>query len=337
MAEGTLQALRDAYVAQDVDKERSPGKVTLSAVGSCRRRAAYRLAGQPREFVVQEGRAAAHGTAIHDWLLPRLGRALQSQHDGTVLVEHPVTATAPWGPIHGRLDLYVEGRLLDLKTVGEHGIPRVQRYGPRESHIGQLGALALGLGEAHHHVDRIEVLYLDRANGDDDVQPVDLDSSVAAAEQWMADVGRFGEDPSKAPRDERGPGLSIVCDGCEFLRACWGKDAVRGTWGAQRILRVDDAATEAAAEAYEQARLDEVDAADRKTFARAVLDGARPGQYGRLRVGWSGGWEPREVPDGKAAIALLEEQGLPVPTKRDNGRRASLSVKPVPVDTPEEE
>lgn len=331
----TLEALAETFKGQDVDKVRSPGAVSLSYVGSCRRRAAYRLAGQPWEFGLQESRAAALGTAQHDWLLPRLAHKIATLTGDTPLVEHAVWVAAPWGPMHGRLDLYVSRLLLDLKTVGEHGLSRVLRFGVKAQHVAQVGGYVLGLREQGHDVEAAEVLYLDRANGDAVALPVDPDGAADVAAGWILEVYGYGVNPELAPRDEHGPGLSVVCDGCEFIRACWGPSAVRGKVGGQEVLAADAPAIGAALAAYDGANATIKEATQVKEFARAVLEGAPKGDYpGGFSLSWRGGWAPKPVPDGKAAIERLEELGEPVPTKLDEGRRSSINVRPSRVEPP---
>lgn len=332
---GTLDALSETFKRQDVDKVRSPGRLPLSAVGSCRRRAAYRLAQQPIEFGLSESRAAALGTAQHDWLLPRLGAKIAALTGAEPLVEHEVGFAAPWGWISGRLDLFVHSRLIDLKTVGEHGLSRVLRFGARPEHVGQTGGYILGLEEQGHEVEELEVLYLDRANGDAEVVPIPVEVAKQFARRWIGDVHAAKDDPELAPRDEHGPGLSIVCDGCEFIRACWGPTAVRGKVGGQQVLAADATAIGSALAAYDGASAAEREAKATKEFARAIVDGAARGAYpGGFELSWSGGWAPRPVADGKAAIERLEELGEPVPQKMDEGRKASIKVRPSRPETP---
>lgn len=330
----TSDALRAAYLGQDVGKVRSPGALTLSMVGGCRRRAGYLLARQPVEFVVHEGRAAAHGTAIHDWLLPRLAANLEPVGEGATFsasVERSVTWTLPARALHGRLDAYVSPRLIDLKTVGEFGLNRVRRFGARDAHAAQLGGYAHGLEQEGEAVEELEVVYLDRANGDHEVVPVDVGYAKDLAERWVDEVTRAVV-PDNLPRDEQGPGLSIVCDGCEFIRACWGSDAVRGKVGGQEVLAPDEETRSMALRGYADAAAEEKDAKSRKDFARAVLEGAPAGDYPLAghRLSWRRGWAPRPVDDGKAAAARLRELGEEVPQKMDEGRRSSIAVKPLP-------
>ena len=121
-------------------------------------------------------------------------------------------------------------------------------------------------------------------------------------------------------RDERGPGLSIICDGCPWLKECWGPDAVPSETGPQAQLAVDSEAVVAALDMYDAALQAEKRAKADKQFAAAVLSGTERGKYGGFSLSWTAGSERL---DQKQARALLEMHGIDVPL----GSKGAPSVR----------
>lgn len=289
--------------------------LTMSGLGACTRQAAYRLARtEPTEkLTFAPMREANIGTMIHEGLLPRMALLL----GGTE--EIPVEMTAAGLTIKGRSDLYIEdlATVADLKTVG------VYKFGGltdnvNRSHRLQVAGYALGVRQSRRPVDWIGWIYLDRSSGAEHVivEPF-TDDLVRLVEDRCAALATFAEDPDSAPRDERGPGLSLICDSCPWLRACWGPDAEPGVVGAQKILAHDHDGVARALTLYDDARVREREAAADKEFAKAMFSGYDPGQYGDWSFAWSAAGE---VDDKDAAVALLEQAGIPVPRKRTTRR-----------------
>lgn len=334
--EWTAQSLADALeaaigqafrqVTGEYQAGRDPLEFSMSALGGCRRQAAYRIAGTPpsepvpgRDTDHGEQRAANIGTMIHNALLPALAKLLGADHELDLTAELDALA------VDGRTDLYVAAmRLaLDLKTAGTdkwRAMVDVVR-----AHRLQVGGYALGLAQAGKDVDWVAWAYLDRSSGQVFVIvepfPGEL---VDVVEERAAELATYASDPDGAPRDEHGPGLSYVCDGCLWLRACWGEDAQPGTVGAQRNLVHDDAAVAEALEQYKRAGKEESAAASRKEFYKAMFSGFTPGTYGAWAFSYP---PPKDVEDKDAAVELLRAAGLDVPmkpgTRRLNVRRAT--------------
>lgn len=289
--------------------------LTMSGLGGCTRQAAYRLARTPpsEDQVHGEMREANIGTMIHAGLLPNLALLLGGQE------EIAVQLRAAGLVINGRSDLYVPGlaTVCDLKTVGLYKFGALSETVNR-SHRLQVAGYALGAQQSGLDVQWIAWVYLDRSSGADYViaEPF-TEELVELVEQRCAELAAYAAEPDAAPRDERGPGLSFVCDGCPWLRTCWGEDAEPGVVGAQRILARDHDGVARALALYDEARAREKVAHDDKEFARAMFGDYEPGQYGDFSFSWS---SASETDDRDAALGLLAQAGIPVPRKRGNRR-----------------
>lgn len=289
--------------------------LTMSGLGGCTRQAAYRIARTPPSEPLRHGemREADIGTMIHEGLLPHMALLL----GGTE--EVPVVLRSGSLTIKGRTDLYSQelAAVIDLKTVGIYKFGALAEDVNR-SHRYQVAGYAQAVIQSGRAVDWIAWVYLDRSSG---AEHVIVEPWTAELEALVADrcqeLETFAEDPSAAPRDERGPGLSYVCDGCPWLRECWGEDAEPGVVGAQRILAHDHAGVAQALALYDAARAKEKAALADKEFARAMFSGYDPGSYGEWQFTWA---NASRAPDKDAAVRLLAQAGIPIPTKPTNRR-----------------
>jgi hypothetical protein len=289
--------------------------LTMSGLGSCTRQAAYRVARTaPSEpLVFQEMREANIGTMIHLGLLPHLAAATGGTEEIAVTL-HAGTLT-----IDGRTDLYSERlrAVIDLKTVGTY---KFAGLGATivPAHRLQVAGYAQAIRQSNRAVDWIAWAYLDRSSGS--VRPIvepwsdELEQLVA---QRCEEITLFAEDPDAAPRDERGPGLSYVCDGCPWLRECWGRDAEPGVVGAQKTVLREHGGVEEALRLYDEARARRDEAAEEMAFAKAMFGDYDTGQYGAYSFSYA---SEGSSPDKDAALALLTEAGIPVPAKSTKGR-----------------
>jgi hypothetical protein len=297
--------------------------LTMSGLGGCTRQAAYRVAkAEPsEELVFGEMREADIGTMIHAGLLPHLAEILGGAE------EIDVVTRAAGLVIKGRTDLYVESLALvgDLKTTGTYsfgtiGVDAVPR------HRMQVAGYAYGLLQSGKPVRWIAWVYLDRSSGKERiiVEPW-TDELAAMVEQRCEEIAMYAADPTAAPRDERGPGLCVWCDGCSWLRACWGPDAEPGAVGAQRILAQDHDGVKRALEFYDEARA-RADAAEaEKEFARAMFEGYTPGRYGEFSFRYS---KPGKTVDKDAAVEILKQAGITVPEKTTKKKLIVQRVDP---------
>lgn len=298
--------------------------LSMSYLGGCQRESAYRIAGaEPDPEYVEvmseeQARAAMVGTWIHDGLLPELADLLHKAE-----AEMRVELVVPTGPtddqgvtplvkIDGSTDCYTRaagGGVLDLKTVGAYKLGDIEEFGARERHRKQVRGYASALVQMGMPVAWTAWLYLDRGDG-----AVKAVVEPFGQEEYEATLRRvqhlvtLAEDPDYAPRDERGPGLSWVCDGCAFLRRCWGEGAEPGD--SRAIAVHDDEDVAYAAEQVVVLRAQRT-ALDKKIdFFKAQVGKPPAGQYGGYTVTYG---KDGEKIDAKAAAARLEELGEKVP------------------------
>jgi hypothetical protein len=306
-----------AFLAESADNPHDPTRLSMSGLGGCVRAAAYAVAGTPASDTPppDEKRAAHLGTWQHNGLLPRMATALTNILGAQVVVEHPVELSVGGVTVPGRLDLALLGDValtLDLKTVGEWRLHGVRRAGPYSEHRVQVLGYALAQHQAGHPVRWVAWLYMDRARGELEiiVEPFTNAAALAVVDQVHRIAWFANDNPDDAPREANGPGLSFACDGCPWLRRCWGDGAQSGVVGAQRTMARDDPGTQAAIALYDDARRRESEAKKDKEFARAILDGKPRGEYGPWELGWRpGGRRLNE----RQARELLTQHGEEVP------------------------
>jgi hypothetical protein len=299
-----------AFTAQVQGQRADLYALTMSGLGGCTRQGAYRVAGTEPSEELRFGqmREANIGTMIHLGLLPHMADRL----DGTEEID--VELATDTLTIKGRSDLYIPGLRLvaDLKTVGLYKFGMLGDTANR-AHRLQVAGYALAVLQSGQPVEWIAWVYLDRSSGAEHivVEPWSEDL-VELVEGRCEQLAMFAETPDAAPRDERGPGLSVICDGCPWLRACWGEDARPGEIGAQKILARDHGGVERALRLYDDARAREKEAKSDKEFARAMFSDYQTGKYGEFEFGWS---SAGEADDKDAAVELLAQAGIPVPRK----------------------
>lgn len=249
-ADKIADASRRAFEAATADRQRDPHQVGISSLGGCTRAAAYALARTPvsDDPGPEEGRAANLGTWQHEGFLPRLSAELRPSD-----IEVEVRLRAAGLSITGHIDLDWTLMPLDLKTVGEHRLGRVRRAGdPYYAHRVQDAAYGLARMQEGRDTPMLGWHYLDRASGDEEiiVKPFTNRDALDVIDRVRLLRDYAESDPDMAPRDERGPGLSIVCNRCPWLRRCWGDEAEPGVVGAQASLVTNNAQASAALAQY---------------------------------------------------------------------------------------
>jgi len=145
----------------------------------------------------------------------------------------------------------------------------------------------------------------------------------------VAELVNYAASPDDAPRDGPGPGdriANMMCNGCPWLRTCWGDTAEPGVVGAQSTKVEDYGGMEEVLISYLRARDDESAAKERKEFYRELIVGNPMGTYGRVRWLLS---KSSETVDKSACVKIIEASGQPLPTKATDRR---LIVKWVPPD-----
>lgn len=303
--------------------DRNPTTLSMSGLGGCTRCAAYSIAGTPPSDVApaEEARMAVLGTWIHLHLLPLMAEMLGP---GAVY-EQAVQLKAAGLVIPGTLDLAVDDVVWDLKSVREWRLNGVRRRGTFGEHRVQVMGYALARFQAGYPVRWVCWLYMDRSTGDIHVEVERFNNRAALAVIERVGQIRFhADDPDNAPREARGPGLSLACDHCPWLRRCWGPDAVPGEKGAQKSMA---ATVEGIAEALAiyAAGADLTSRGEKdKDFAKLVLAAVPDGPYGPwlLKRGKAG-----EMPDQAAMIEALTALGVPIPMKP---RAGAIGVRPAP-------
>lgn len=331
-------ALDDTYreLARDNhDGRDDPYGLTISGLTRCTKQAAYRAARiDPSDPTLawdqgSDGRPAVLGTLLHRGLLPTLAGAFASHHvDQNVQHEYPVTLHADGHEIPGTADLVTLMLVADLKTAGAGQLGRLRSA--RQAHRLQVGGYALALYQEGFAVDEVAWLYHDRSDGRDKpiVEPftAELADEVRARTFGVLD---WAERPDHAPREQRGPGLSWVCDGCPWLQRCWGPRATPGRAGPQGVEARSDPEVEHALAEYARTASMVTRLNDRKKYLRSVIEGEdetgtprRPGTYGAWT--WRHG-KPGTKTDQAEAVKRLEAAGIPVPEVETEGR---FSVRP---------
>lgn len=307
--------------------------LSMSGLGGCRRRGAYQLAGvapsDPELATTGENRAANLGTMIHTGLLPELAAVLGGREE--IDVELRVDVDGQIVVVPGRSDLYWPGArvLLDLKTVGEHKLGRVVATGPFDDHIMQVCGYALGAEGTGHPVDWVGWIYLDRATGGSHVvvRPF-TDELRDLVRDRVRELVTYATSPDDTPRDGPGPGerpANMMCNGCAWLRQCWGETAEPGVAGAQATRIEDFGGMEEVLIGYLTARDTETSAEERKKFYRELIIGNRMGVYGKAR------WlltKPSVTVDKDACVAIVAASGQPLPTKPTDPRLIVSWVAP---------
>lgn len=328
-------------------------KIGASEVGTCRRRTAYRIAGQ-KVTNPPTGLQAFLGTAIHRAVLAvakrEHGAITEVRLDSPVVKGHAdavyLRAADPWepDPVFSPTELRnlteadaaaIAVLLEDLKTKGRFAYQTTVDTGPKVAEWFQvhLYAWMLRTGQVIDRrlprgvplmVENVALRFVDRDTGQQHVIEEPYDPAVTVeAIGWLDQVHEKLEagGPEAVPRDGWGPETSAICDYCPFLDACWGPALLGPDARARQSLEIhDDPATEAALLAYDLRRAEEKAAADAKAGHRAQLDGSPAGVYGDFRLAWTEKAH-REVPDGEAAIERLRELGEVIPTRWTGGGR----------------
>lgn len=308
------RTLLDAYdvIVQSDDYTRG-ATISASMIGGCRRQGAYALTvGWPTENMERGGMATAHlGHAIHEYLLPKLQQALGGE------VEAEVTGEIGGIEVSGHVDLLTDEVVVDVKTVSDNYYSVVARNTPK-GHRLQATAYAMLTKR-----ERAVLLYVNRGTGDRFSVEWHVEDYASDVLAWIQQVQ---VDPEWVERDERGPGLSIICDSCPFAGPCWGP--VSDEQFPQGVL-VNERGVEMAVENYVAARDQAKKADEDKEFWRKTLEGAPVGEYGAWRLRWKGQGGFKDVPDPDAMYDRLVELGEDIPLKQRRLPR-SIDVAPVP-------
>lgn len=284
-----------ASVMREDDGDHDPRKVSASAVGSCLRASAWRLAGVP--FSDEElGNAAAFiGGAIHEKLAKRIAARRQD-----IAIEHDITYSYRGINWPGRLDYYDTlsvlagvtgtGSLVDIKTCGDYSWGRAVAGEISYEHMMQGNTYGAGCEQAGWEVTELRWVYIHRASGRVTELAVPYHSAPARA----ALNARLDAilDAALAPETAEREGKGLVpedgggwseCNSCPFRSTCWPRRDEGPRMGPHR--REEFARADQLAMRYLVARVARDSAADTMAAARAELvDGAVWGTLGRTEA-----------------------------------------------------
>lgn len=316
--------------------------MSMSDLGGCEREQAYKLAGVPPTDPAlaydTEARQALIGTWIHEKYLPYFAAELaHGEVEMPTRLEVPIfdPVTGAYERTHvvdGTTDLYTQvmgGGVIDLKTLGAYLLGGVEHDGVRDEHRKQVHGYATALRQWGYAVGWVAWLYMDRANGEVAVhiEPFGEDQEHATEEN-VRHLVRLSAAPDAAPRGHRGPGLSWVCDGCAWLKACFGPDAKPGDSSALQVHTEPEIAF--AAEKYAEIRAQIGPLKKDQEMYAAMVGRPKPGVYGDMTITY--GKDSEEV-DKDAAVEMLALLGAEIPYKP---RRGNRNVRYNPGHTAEE-
>jgi hypothetical protein len=331
--------------AHDVDarRPRSLQRQLGASDTVCERRAAYIVTGTAPSDETDK-RAAILGTYIHEGLLG----AARSEYGW--LVERAVAddtikghidavqldaATAALLPARHRPKMPADNGVTveDVKTKSTFLWDKVRRYGPTEAELRQVYLYAdllrtVGFEDVPGQrylakfgalqVERIRFRFVNRDNGEEQIQEFAFDPMEATRARWWVQRVRELNSPADARRDFDGPGLDPICDHCPFMTACWGLPERPGT-PVQTVLIHDDADRAQALADYVRGHELETEGKKIKKAARAKLSTSPAGAYGANELAW-GGENPKWDLDVEAMVDLHEDADIPVPMAPDTER-----------------
>ncbi len=273
----TLPTTRELLLAYDAQRPRSrQAEVGMSQLGGCRRQTGYMLAGVPADEGFAEN-TAQHvlGTAIHE---------VAAQGARLVIPDAYTEKLEVWfGGLKGHPDLYCEGVLRDLKTLGyTMQLEDRRRHGPKQQERWQAQVYGAGAILAGLPVHTIQLDYVARDSSDEFIHEEPFDPGVVAeAMEWLAQVR--STEPEMLSRDYRPD--SGTCKSCKWFERCW--QAERGTDN-RHVLFLDDPDAGGWAFQLVQASADAKRDKERHKDAKGALDHlrsvSRPGEKEYIEV-----------------------------------------------------
>jgi len=290
-----LPATTELLLKWDSQRPRSQqAEMGMSKLGSCRRQAGYHLQGYPADEGFTGNKIqAVIGTAIHQAAAEAarelVGRAVhapdgsQGDYGGPapqVMIED---IEVRFGGLTGHPDIYLDGVLRDIKTVGySMQLEQRRRDGPPQRERYQVHTYGAGLILQGYPVHTVQLDYIARDSGEEFLfeEPFDV-AVVEEAMAWLDDV-RHSEIITLS-RDFRPD--SATCQQCPYFQRCW--EAPRGTDDRTVLFRDDPNAARWALQLWE-AGLDRKRAKRREDDAKGALDHlrsvSRPGEKEDIAV-----------------------------------------------------
>lgn len=248
----------------------------MSDLGGCRRRAGYQLAGYAPEKPSGSVQAVI-GTAVHDTADTAL-RLMRDQ--GLIPADSVINEEVTFGGLIGHPDLYTDGILRDIKTIGyDAQLANYKLNGPPQRHLWQVMTYAAALIVAGRDVHTVQLDYLVRDSGNSWLWegPFDYDR-VREAMIWL-DLIR--QTPLEFLARDFAPD-SAQCRHCPFFNACWDGHVLDRD--ERSVLLVEDGDAVKWARRLEEARAAKKRADDDEKLAKGALDALRPNDTGRGEV-----------------------------------------------------
>lgn len=268
-----LPSTAELLLEADWKRPRSQQKgMGISDLGGCRRQAGYKLHHYPPEKPSGSVQAVI-GTAVHD----KADIELMAMRDAGIIPPDSVINEEVWfAGLRGHPDLYVDGILRDIKTVGyDTQLASYQLKGPPRRHIWQVMTYAAAMIVRDYPVHTVQLDYLVRDSGASWMweAPFDYDA-VREAVNWLQQIR---ETPLDWLARDYAPD-SAVCKHCPFFGRCWEGHVLDRD--ERSVLLIDDADAARWAAELQDARAAKKDAAEREAHAKGILDAIRPNDRG---------------------------------------------------------
>jgi len=261
------------------DWERPRSKQTalgMSDLGGCRRRAGYQYNGYPPEKPSGSVQAVI-GTSVHD----TADTALRMMRDrGLLPANSVINEEVRFGGLIGHPDLYVDGVLRDIKTIGyDAQLANYKLKGPPRRHLWQVMTYAAALIVTERPVHTVQLDYLVRDSGNSWLWEAPFDyMAVREAMVWL-DLIR--QTPLEYLARDFAPD-SAQCRHCPFFGACWDGHVLDRD--ERSAILVEDQDAVGWAKRLEDARARLKAAKEDEALAKGVLDALRPNDTGKGEV-----------------------------------------------------
>lgn len=274
----TLPSTTELLLAWDAQRPRSQQvEMGMSKLGSCRRQAGYHLQGYPPDEDYEKNEVQTIlGTSIHEAAAAAARMFVPGAQTESLEVR--------FGGLLGHPDIYLDGVVRDIKTVGyAMQLEQRRQLGPPQRERYQVHTYGAGLILAELPVHTVEIDYIDRGSGAEYLfsEPFSVDV-VAEAMAWLDDVR--STDITLLSRDYRPD--SAFCQHCPYFERCW--DAPRGT-DDRHVLFVDNPDAPGWVVKLLAAQAERKDAGEWEADAKGALDAlrtvSRPGESEDIDVG----------------------------------------------------
>lgn len=269
----TAELLLEADWMRPRSQQRGLG---ISDLGGCRRQAGYKLHGYKLEKPSGSIQAVI-GTAVHDKVDAEL---IQMRDAGLIPPDSVINEEVRFGGLTGHPDLYVDGVLRDVKTLGyDAQLANYQLNGPPKRHLWQVMTYAAALIVTDRPVRVVQIDYLVRDSGNSWLWEGPFDyEHVRDAMTWLTSVR---ETPLEWLARDYAPD-SPQCRHCPFFNRCWDGHVIDRD--ERSVLLVEDQDAAKWARKLEEARARLKDAKADEALAKGALDALRPNTEGRGEV-----------------------------------------------------